>query len=184
MLWLFQKPLSNLSAAIKTALSETWPPRRNLSQNYLDLGLNEKPLGTSFGMIWFRQGKNSAKHSAAWAPQETGQGELGSVQLCGWHSPGRAFTWVLTASSEDLNEPQNDKARRAATSRAMENCSERWMLSILQPGDPPAPRQGIGQESPSPAPQLSIFICGTNLAQKHSKLNSEMLCIYQDHGSN
>ena len=63
MLRLFQKPVSDLSAAIKTALSETQPPKRNMSQQALDLGLNEKPLGTSFAMIWFRQRKTSAKHS-------------------------------------------------------------------------------------------------------------------------
>lgn len=46
MLQQFKKPVSNRSAAIQTALSETQPPKRNRSQKFLDFDLDEKPLGT------------------------------------------------------------------------------------------------------------------------------------------
>lgn len=138
MLRLLQKLAPSLGAAMKTALPKTQPPKRATSQKVLDLGLNEKPSGTSFAMIWFRQGKTSAKPSDSLGTPGRGQGKLVAVQLCCW----RGASQGLTAPSEDLNQPQNDKARRAVASFAMENWSERRMLSILPPGNPPAPWQG------------------------------------------
>lgn len=82
MLQQFQKPVSNLSAAIQTALSETWPPKRNRSQLFLDFNLNEKPLGPAFATIWFRQGKPHQRTATVWAPQ--------SQVRAGWCQPSSA----------------------------------------------------------------------------------------------
>lgn len=95
MLQQFQKPVSNLSAAIQIALSETWPPKRNRSQEFLDFNLNKKPLGTEFAAIWFRQGKPHQRTATAWAPRARA-GQAGVMQSGDYtHSDG-------------LHQPPND----------------------------------------------------------------------------
>lgn len=99
MLQQLQKPVSNLSAAIQTALSETRPSKRNRSQKFLDFNLNEKPLSNSFATIWFSRGKTSSKNSVSLSTPEPGQIRLVSacesvMQFGDLHT----FWWLKPAS--------------------------------------------------------------------------------------
>lgn len=184
---LFQKPASNLSAAIKTALSETQPPKRTASQKFLDLGLNEKPLGTSFAMIWFRQGKTSAKHSDSLGTPEDRAGR-GGVSPALLLARSRSSIYTGTYSTLWRPKPASKTTKLGELWHRL-----RWKTGLKggcwASADLEIPQlhgRASGRDLPHhrPTPRLSIFICGRNLAQKRSKLNSEMLCIYQDHSSN
>lgn len=171
MLQRFQNPVSSQSAAIQIALSETWPPKRNRSEEFLDFNWNEKPLGTEFAVIWFREGKPHQRAATARAPQSrSGQAGVSPALLLLWCSLG-TYT-----PSDGLYQPQNDKVRRAEASFPVEIWSESWVLSTLQPGNTPAPWQASGRDLPQllPVPWLSTVIFRTNLAQK--SCNSALRC--------
>lgn len=174
MLRPFQKAASSLSAAPKTAQSATRPPKRGTMQKWLDLGFHGKPLGTSFVMMQFRQGRISANHSdslgAAGARAGRGCGPGWALAQVSQHLPKASGSLPVTKLGELQHHLQWKTAQKGGC----------WASSNLEiPLEMSEQWAGISLTPLLPHNSL-VFICSTN---RNSKLNSEMLGVYQDHSS-